>query len=211
MLVRCLRWVVLVGLVVLGGCAGSPRLVEMSTIAFFDEAGNYTTRASVNGSYRQLLRIQSNGYLVQNFFVGSNVKQTDPFIIADREDLTAVDPLSIDGFFVQWHRNGEKAGSGHFVRGKRVGTFTQWTEQGVKWTEMNFDNDLPNGKAALWYEDGSRYIEGQYLAGMEEGEWRIWQQNGMLRFCAMFEHGRVVSAVDAQGKAIKLSREDFAN
>ncbi|MFD1259766.1 toxin-antitoxin system YwqK family antitoxin [Entomomonas asaccharolytica] len=190
-------------------CTQIPQLVENTTIAYFDERGNNISKPSPRGSYRQLLKIQSNGYLVQSFFVNTNTKQTDPFIIHNKEDLTAIDPLSIDGFFVQWHRNGQKAGSGHFINGKRQGTFTEWTEQGTKWAEMQFENDLANGKANLWYEDGSKYIEGQYLAGKEEGEWRIWQQNGPIRFKATFVQGSIISAVDANGKPINLSKDDF--
>lgn len=193
----------------LSACTQTPKLVENTTIAYFDERGNNITKPSPTGSYRQLLKIQSNGYLVQSFFVDTKTKQTDPFIIHNREDLTAIDPLSIDGFFVQWYRNGQKAGSGYFIKGKRQGTFTEWTEKGVKWMEMHFENDLVNGKANLWYEDGSKYIEGQYLAGKEEGEWKIWQQNGPIRFKATFEQGKVISAEDANGKPVNLTKDDF--
>lgn len=193
----------------ISACSLTPELTENSTVAYFDKYGYATLKATPSGSYRQLLKIQNNGYLVQNFFVKNNQKQTDPFLIQQKEDLTAIDPVSINGFFIQWYHNGQKAGSGHFINGKRQGTFIEWTEQGTKLAEMQFDNDKANGKANLWYADGSKYIEGRYLNGLEEGEWKVWQQNGPLKFTAMFKQGNLVFAKDINGKIIDITKSDF--
>lgn len=197
-------------LLILAACSHTPRLVENTNIAYFDERGNNLVQPKTTGSYRRLVKIQADGYLVQNYFTDTNTKQTDPFLITDKEDITAIAPLSINGPFVQWYRNGQKASTGNFVKGKRQGMFIEWTKRGVKWAEMNFDNDISTGPANLWYGDGSRYIEGQYLNGKEQGTWKIWQRDGSLRLTATFNNGNIISAQDANGNPLDITKADFA-
>lgn len=197
-------------LLVLTACSHTPRLVENTNIAYFDERGNNLVQPKTTGSYRRLIKIQADGYLVQNFFTDTNTKQTDPFLITVKEDITAIAPASINGPFVQWYRNGQKASAGNFVHGKRQGTFIEWTKRGVKWAEMNFDNDLSSGPAKLWYGNGSRHIEGQYLNGREQGVWNIWRKDGSLRLTATFHNGNIISAQDSKGQPIDITKADFA-
>lgn len=185
-------------------------LTENMIVAYFDNEGNPATKPEINGSYRKILKIQSDGsYLVQSFFTNNYKKQTDPITIQNKADLKMIDPISLDGKFTQWYQNGQQAGTGTFVKGKRVGQFTEWNENGNKMTEMFFVNDTPDGPASLWYENGQLYIMGQFKEGKEQGDWTVWQDDGQQKYTVTFNNGEIVTAKDANNLPVKITKDDL--
>ncbi len=70
-----------------------------------------------------------------------------------------------DGFWVFWHKNGQKAREGSFEQGKRIGTHKYWYPSGKLRGVGNFWNDTYHGKWTMYKEDGVEKEEKFYKEG----------------------------------------------
>lgn len=80
-------------------------------IAYFSPVtlGNeYSANPLTTGYYRVLLKKNSHGqYLVQDFYIKSKSKQSDPFWLSQTEDLHSFDPISVTGTLKLYYPTGE--------------------------------------------------------------------------------------------------------
>jgi antitoxin component YwqK of YwqJK toxin-antitoxin module len=127
----------------------------------------------------------------------------------------------MSGPYRAWHKNGQLAESGVYVRDKRDGPFRTFDGDGTVLTEESykrgkvhgrsriwflngqlmvdavFANGTRNGPAVTYYDNGNKRTEGGFRSNRHHGEWRGWYEDGSLAKVAEFEDGR------------ELSREEF--
>lgn len=118
--------------------------------------------------YRKFLGITDQGYyVVQDFYKGSNHKQTEPFVIMQLSEVTVFksNTPSIQGIYVQWYDNGQKWVYGQYQDGKEQGLWTWWYDNGRKESEGQFQNGKPQGLWTYWDKEGKKISETMYEAG----------------------------------------------
>ena len=156
-------------------------------VAHFKNIGvNYYIPVDTNKDakyYRKYLGKDKNGNLIlQQFYIKSQNKQSDPFIIKKPIELGEVNLSSIEGFTITWHENGQKAIEGNFINGRREGIRTSWYENGQKYSEENYINGRQKGTHTNWHENGQKSYEGKYINGNREGIHTEWYENGQKSY-----------------------------
>lgn len=180
-------------------------LKEGMVVGYFDQYWLATQQPVNNGYYRKLVKILGNNrFVVQNFFVGSRHKQSDPVTINNVYELKQNGTLSsIEGSYVTWYENGQKQyalnyaskgmldGSlqgwyqtgqmklkGAYKKGSKEGAWVEWYENGRVKSKIYYANDKLNGTYEQWHENGQLAVSGRYLQGMLEGLWVTWGSKG---------------------------------
>lgn len=119
-------------------------------------------------------------------------KLNDPYILRNQADvqtwlLTAgkvqqqyqsLGSMSVEGPYVQWYANGNKAIQGQYQDGLQQGTWTLWYENGNKMLEEEFKNGERQGESKGWYANGKTGGQGMYQNGQRHGVWKVWYENG---------------------------------
>jgi hypothetical protein len=124
---------------------------------------------------------------------------------------------TLDGRFVQWHANGQKAAEGRYVDGQRDGAWAWWHPSGKLAARGRFSHGSevgiwnwwhPNGqtetrgdhvggrRAGLWqswYPTGAVRAEGHYRNGSKDGAWKYWTQEGEPEKTETYELGRLLN------------------
>lgn len=84
-------------------------------------------------AYRKLLKVNKDGsFLVQDFYIDSNNKFTEPYIVKNIDDMRPV-----DGLLVTWHKNGQKESEKNYKNHQLDGLQTFWYKNGRK-LEINY-------------------------------------------------------------------------
>jgi len=69
------------------------------------------------------------------------------------------------GWFASWHPNGERAVSGEYHDGLRIGVWTRWYEDGKKRAQAQFDRGLQDGLLVAWDDEGRVVMERHFRSG----------------------------------------------
>lgn len=127
-----------------------------------------------NGTlYRKLLKITPSGYQVQNFYKGTQQKQTNPFIIKDKKNLSLFQDLEID----------------HLQNLIFEGPLTLWFNNNTKFMSLYIKDGNAEGAFHMYYLNGQPQIDGQYKAGKAEGLWYYWNGKGELEQKIYYKQG----------------------
>lgn len=149
--------------------------------------------------YRQFVCQTQEGYaLVQDFYVNGR-KRTDPYaLVLPTEirvpvlDITtyANNNHGIEGQYVQWHLNGEKALEACFSNGAFEGAFRRWADNGQKILEEVFRDGKAVGTKEVWYANGHK---GQEVLALEDGYTHVvqgWWEDGSKRYEGRMYNGK---------------------
>lgn len=183
----------------------NPPLKENSIVGFFNRYWIPTADKDAEGYYRKLIEIKGeNLFLIQDFFIDTNTKQSDPVLVSNIYDLKKSGFLkTIQGPYVTWYQNGRKQSEsfyktaglleglaqtwynngtlkskGMYEAGEKSGKWNEWSENGQLKLQVNYDNGLLNGAYASWYENGQQQSVGIYMDGRLSGFWIVWNSKG---------------------------------
>ncbi len=98
----------------------------------------------------------------------------------------------LDGPFVTWHKNGQKAGVVVYRDGKQQGRGTSWYESGRKWSEESWKDGTLDGTQTKWYENGKKKSEFSYRDGKLHGRETRWYENGQKEMEGVYENGTLI-------------------
>lgn len=148
---------------------------------YFDQEGTQIKKPKTNteGFYRKFLgQTTEGGYVVQDFYQKNDLKQSDPFILTDKNELKLWEVNSIEGEHTLWYENGQKIVNIHFTNQQREGRATWWYENGNKQTEEYYKNGVLDGLSTCWYRNGQKSSESHVENGKLEGTSTEWYENG---------------------------------
>lgn len=149
--------------------------------------------------YRQFVcQTQERYALVQDFYVNGS-KRTDPYALVSSTEIRvpvfdittyAINERGIEGQYVQWHLNGEKALEACFSNGVFQGAFRRWADNGQKILEEAFIDGKATGTKEVWYSNG---YKGQEVLTLEDGYTNVvqgWWEDGSKRYEGRMYNGR---------------------
>lgn len=167
--------------------------------------------------YREFWGMTNEGYfIVQDFYEKtgavseggiasvdvSAVKLNDPYILLNQADVQtwmltngtvrqqykALISMPVQGPYVQWYANGNKAIQGQYERGVAQGSWMLWYEDGGKMLQEELKDGIRQGEAKGWYSNGKPAGQGMYLDGLRHGAWTVWYENGSKMQEGKYEH-----------------------
>lgn len=190
-------------------------LQEGGVTSYFDQFWLPSVQPTEGGYYRKLIAIKDDkSFVIQDFFVGTNNKQSDPVVVKDIYDLKQNGILqSIDGLYVYWYPNGQKQYEANYKEGtldgvmqgwynngqmkfksqyqagKKTGQWLEWYDNGQKKSESNYTDDARDGLWGQWHDNGQHQTNGSYSAGKIEGLWTTWDANGQKLSEGLYKNG----------------------
>lgn len=180
-------------------------LKEGKVIAYFNQYWQTRNDVIANGYYRKIVNIiSSNEFVVQDFFVDTNQKQSDPYIITNSFELNQAGVLRsiiggylawygngqqqyqlnydhgglLDGEALSWYQNGQPKFKGFYKQGKKNVSWAEWYENGQIKSQVNYVANNLDGIAKQWHENGQLAIRGIYANGVLEGTWIACNSKG---------------------------------
>ena len=149
----------------------------------------------------------SGGYIVQDFYVDTGAKKTDPYVmtrLAEVDSLLFEDTgkvvleyrqltesgIGIDGAYVQWYRSGGKAIEGAFDVNFPIGEWRLMYENGQPMLQDTWRDAVRNGVSKGWHENGSLAGEGEYMNNVRQGLWTVWYPNGVKMQEGFYDNGQ---------------------
>lgn len=79
-----------------------------------------------------------------------------------------------EGWWVDYHENGNIAAEGAYIAGAEDGYWRYNHENGTFESGGSFNNGTPVGKWLNFFEDGKPDFEGQYVDGLMDGDWTFY-------------------------------------
>ena len=160
--------------------------------------------------YRIFLGITPKGYyLVQDFYVELNRKYTNPYLVRSINDVEEggyfANDITIEGEYITWYLNGEKAfdvkfingkkegvrriwynngqllGEAYYVNNKRDGLDISWSYKGVMTKKFHLKEEMLDGLCTRWHENGQKSEEATWIKGKSVGLESWWHENGQLQ------------------------------
>ena len=158
------------------GKPAQPVCAQGKLVGTFDDDGLATRDYRY---YRCLLKQEQDSYLIQDFYWPSGKKQMEPLTV-NKTGLGKWlnSDAGVNGLFVKWYENGQKAFETDNVDGKETGPVTSWYENGQKKTEGQNTLGKATGHWTYWYENGQKTAEGEYAEDEATGLWLEWHENG---------------------------------
>jgi len=98
-------------------------------------------------------------------------------LMSYRYQHDAIDSLTPHGEFEIYYR-GTKQASGHYDKGKRVGTWKQFYNTGQVMVEGAYDGDKKKDKWRYFYPNGSLKSEINYIDDVPYGSWKSYHKSG---------------------------------
>ena len=96
----------------------------------------------------------------------------------------------INGVFIEWHDNGQKAREIEFNNGDIVSTVSTWYKNGQLQRQKPYQNNKKNGVEIWWYSNGTKQAEINYKDGVFDGLFSQWYENGIKASEYFFENGK---------------------
>lgn len=162
---------------------------EGQIIAYFDKDWKATATKQTDGFYRKLLKIESQGYWVQDFYVRTDTKQTDAFLIKDKKELTANIISHQNNTMMLWYPEGSKKEQYTYKDGA-LQSAVGWHKNGQKRFEGDFKNNNKQGLWKAWYTNGQQIWEGHFIENNMEGQWVFWYTTGKLKAQGNYKHNK---------------------
>jgi antitoxin component YwqK of YwqJK toxin-antitoxin module len=88
------------------------------------------------------------------------------------------DHLEADGFYREFHPNGQPFIEGQFRRGRQEGEWTFWHESGQLNRKMTYANGQPDGAWDVFRADGTLSGKRSFKNGLRDGEWINYDKTG---------------------------------
>lgn len=188
-------------------------LNEGAIIVYFDHYWIPINYQPNIGYYRKLLKIDADGeYLVQDFYLGYDTKESDPFVIVDKSQLTSVvkGPDLGDLALLYPTTNSEgilsfryvQLGTGNLSifgdetdqrvdkrllkKTRKNEQWTRWYENGQKAWQVKFHKNQQTGEWHSWYYNGQLKSRGQFNNNSKDGIWKFWDMDGNKRLEAQY-------------------------
>lgn len=98
--------------------SGGIQVIEQKIVTHFDAQGKASEQPVKGGYYRQLIRQDADGYLVQDFYAGGE-KRTDPMTLT-REQVFSFRAHPLNGSYTVYALNGTVMQQQNFRNGKAV-------------------------------------------------------------------------------------------
>ena len=120
-------------------------------------------------AYRIFLGVSKSGnYLVQDFYLESNLKATDPYQVSNIASVTQsfYNPSGLEGWVVRWHQNGLRSAEVYWKNEQAVGHSRYWHENGQLRLDEYSDEEGNAIKYTTWDADG-RMKERYYLGRVQ--------------------------------------------
>lgn len=129
------------------------------------------------------VKLASGKYQVVDYYINSGQPQMVGECL-DRE-------LKVkDGYFIRYHKNGERQSEGTYVNGKEEGHWIGYYENGEKECEGVKHENNWNGAMVCYHENGNKSSEGTVVDGGKDGFWKWYAEDGnTLTFYATFKEG----------------------
>lgn len=197
-------------------------------IAYFNQYWQTRNDVIANGYYRKIVNIiSSNEFVVQDFFVDSNQKQSDPYIITNSFEFNQAGVLrSIIGGYLAWYENGQPKFKGFYKQGKKNVSWAEWYENGQlairgiyangvlegTWIACNSKGEKlsegsykANKRIGTWryYVAGKKWAEGNYTNGLQNGVWAYWKQDGSKDREILYQNGQIINNYGGGAKLLK--------
>ena len=83
-----------------------------------------------------------------------------------------------DGFYREFHPNGELFVEGTYGMGRQEGVWVYWFDNGTKNREANYKDGRPDGAWETFRADGSLASKRAYKSGIRDGEWITYDETG---------------------------------
>lgn len=153
-------------------------------IAYFSEQvdGKSTTITSPrrHGYYRILLGQDNKGYLVQDFYQDTGNKQTNPFYIQDKKDLTDSFPSSNTGELNIYDIDGNIISKVFFDQHHIITQLSNYAANGQLLYQSHYDSATTLSKDKYWYSNGQVALDIASYNFDEVLEVQAWYKNGKL-------------------------------
>ena len=86
----------------------------------------------------------------------------------------------MEGKYILWHPNGQKAGQVFYKKGKAEGVHDGWYDSGVKKFTAYYKNNKLDGRYIWWYKNKQRKYLINYKNGKKFGIEKKWDIDGNL-------------------------------
>jgi len=86
-----------------------------------------------------------------------------------------------DGYYKEWHDNGQIHKSGHYVKNKEDGHWITYFRDGKIRSEGEYKNGNKEGHWVTYTEKGELESDGDYVNGKMDGNWKILLLNGEIK------------------------------
>jgi antitoxin component YwqK of YwqJK toxin-antitoxin module len=83
-----------------------------------------------------------------------------------------------DGYYREYHPNGQKFIEGTYSNGRQDGVWTYWYENGTKNRQVTYENGKPSGAWESYRADGTLEAKRSFKNGKREGEWTFYDETG---------------------------------
>ena len=83
-----------------------------------------------------------------------------------------------NGVFITWYENGQKEIEGFAINGLQNGHAKSWHKNGEKRDETIFKKGKPNGKYYRWYDNGNIHVQSRFKNGIQNSITTVWYRNG---------------------------------
>ena len=113
--------------------------------------GTFPLTDSKPASYRKFIRvIPDSGYQVQDYYLGTKNKLSDPFVLTDYCELFSPLPLnSIQGNLKLYWPNGKIQHEASYIDGVSNGRFSSWNKQGKLIVDYMYKDGLQISTASF--------------------------------------------------------------
>lgn len=178
---------------------------EGQIIAYFDKDWKTTATKQVDGFYRKLLKVESQGYWVQDFYASTDTKQTDVFLITNKQELTAHIISQRNTTLMLWYPEGPKKEQYTYKDGV-LQSAVGWHRNGQKRFEGNFKDNHKQGLWKAWYANGQQVWQGHFIENKREGQWVFWYTSGKLKAQGNYKNDKkqdIWSYYDREGRKIQ--------
>lgn len=167
--------------------------------------------------YREFWGMTPQGYYsVQDFYQknallegddtnasqSTTAKRTDPYTLVNLTDVQSwmlgylsiaqqynnLGAVEIEGPYVQWYPNGEKAIAGSYKNGRQQGVWTLWYDNGKMMLQETLAEGSRQGESKGWHKNGSLAGSGSYVDNMRHGIWTVWYENGAKMQEGSYDH-----------------------
>lgn len=151
-------------------------------IAYFsaqiDGKSTTLTAPSQHGYYRVLLNQDKKGYLVQDFYQDTNTRQTNPFYIQNKVDLTISAPKSNIGELYIYDLSGQKNTKVIFDKHYFMQHISHYFANGQMLSRSDYDSSTYSFNNKYWYPNGSLALDMTYNLYFDIIHVQAWHKNG---------------------------------
>ena len=187
------------------------RNMTTSTWTVGEVVATFTQNLGSHITYERIFlgKTQEGYYRVQDMYINSGKKYSNPYILKTREAVLTEQWVSgwfedFIGDYVIWYPNGQKSVEGGLLDGENHGFWEHWYDNGQKEQEGLFHQGEQQGTWNHWYRDGAK--ESEWIFGADGiAHFTYWYESGAKKEEGVFQENSyiILKSWDEQGQLIE--------